>query len=308
MSDDASTPFTAESTNAATSGGSSAAPGSPPGKSSNSQVRLAILLVILVIMIGALAYDRLVARAGYNRAAQVLRQILEGGKDLPAAPESASMSAPKKSSQETTEKKSKEKASEKTSADSGKKATHGEDSAVLTIPFSEEDDDADFEEDVPKANGMRVKARVYNREDIHKALGRQPALEGKAAEAPNKLPSRLLTTNDPKAWANRHGYWELYRWRSGVPFRFYELLVIYSGPNEPLFANFIGGEPMSPDQFSGVAIPTFDPENPSEPHGPVITGFGQEGGSAGKKGGHKHDHGKKKAAAPAGKKKDGGEK
>ena len=319
MTDDASTPFTAESTNAATSGGSSAAPGSPHGESSNSQVRLAILLVILVIMIGALAYDRLVARAGYNRAAEVLRKILEGGKDLPAAPRSAAVSAPEKSSQETTEKKS---------ADSGKKAAHGEGSDTPTAPLPEEDDGTASDEDAPKITGTRVKARVYNRDDIHKALGRQPALEGKAAEAPSKLPSRLLTTNDPKAWANRHGYWELYRWRSGVPFRFYELIVIYSGPNEPLFSNFIGGEPMGPEQFSGVAIPTFDPDNPSEPHAPVMAGVDEGGNATKKKGGrkkgakgHTHDHGKKKKkkvadnadkgkkkAADTADKKDGGKK
>ncbi len=306
MTDDASTPFTAESTNAVTSGGSSTAPGSPQGENSSSQVRLAILLVILVIMIGALAYDRLVARAGYNRAAEVLRKILEGGKDLPAAPESTVASAPKKSSQETAEKKS---------ADSGKKAAASAGSDTPTAPLPEEDDGPAPEEDAPKVTGTRVKARVYNRDDIHKALGRQPALEGKAAEAPSKLPSRLLTTTDPKAWANRHGYWELYRWRSGVPFRFYELLVIYSGPNEPLFANFIGGEPMSPDQFSGVAIPTFDPDNPSEPHAPVMAGVDEGGNATKKKGGrkkgakgHTHDHGKKKKAGDKADNKDGGKK
>ena len=315
MTDDASTPFTAESTNAATGGGSSTAPGSPQGENSSSQVRLAILLVILVIMIGALAYDRLVARAGYNHAAEVLRKILEGGKDLPASPESAIASAPKESSKKAADTKSEKQPSEKKAADSSDKAAHGGGSDTPTAPPPEEDDGTAPEEDAPKVTGTRVKARVYNRDDIRKALGRQPALEGKAAEAPSKLPSRLLTTTDPKAWANRHGYWELYRWRSGVPFRFYELLVIYSGPNEPLFANFIGGEPMSPDQFSGVAIPTFDPNNPSEPHAPVMAGVDEGGNATKKKGGrkkgakgHTHDHGKKKEADKADKKKDGDKK
>ncbi len=315
MTDDASTPFTAESTNAATGGSSSTAPGSPQGESSSSQVRLAILLVILVIMIGALAYDRLVARAGYNRAAQVLRQILEGGKDLPASPKSAIASAPKEFTQKAADKKSEERPSEKKAADSSKKAAHEGGSDTPIAPPLEEDDGTAPEEDAPKVTGTRVKARVYNRDDIRKALGRQPAVEGKAAEAPSKLPSRLLTTTDPKAWANRHGYWELYRWRSGVPFRFYELLVIYSGPNEPLFSNFIGGEPMGPDQFSGVAIPTFDPNTPSEPHAPVMADVGKGENATKKKGGrkkgakgHTHGHGKKKAAGQADKKKDGDKK
>ncbi len=250
-----------------------------PGGSSASRVRLMIWLVILVILAGALAYDRFVALRGFKRATRILDTIIAGGEDPQPTPAAA---------------KTDELATDK--ADKG--ASAGSDTAMAP-PAEEESLEPSPEKPASEkqAKNRRKKREsiVFGRADIRKALGIQPALEGKAAEAPSKLPSRLLGDSDPKAWAHKHGYWELYRWRRGLPFQYYELIVIYTGPNEPLFSNYVGGVPLQPSEFSGVALPTFDPDNVHEPHGPVMAGMGDEpgkkkGGKKGAKKGHAHAH------------------
>ncbi len=272
------------------------------GGSSASRVRLMIWLVILVVMAGALAYDRFVALRGFKRATRILDTIIAGGEDPQPTPAAT-------------------KTDEVATDDAEKGESAGSDTAMAP-PAEEESLEASPEKpDSEKQAKKRRKKResiVFGRADIRKALGIQPALEGKAAEAPSKLPSRLLGDSDPKAWANKHGYWELYRWRRGLPFQYYELIVIYTGPNEPLFSNYVGGVPLAPSEFSGVALPTFDPDNVHEPHGPVMAGMGdapgkKKGGKKGAKKGHAHSHGpaganKKAPAKTGGDKKAGGKK
>lgn len=263
------------------------------GGSSASRVRLMIWLVILVVMAGALAYDRFVALRGFKRATRILDTIIAGGEDPQPTPTAT-------------------KTDEVATDDTKKGESAGSDTAMAPLveeePLEASPEKPDSEKQAEQPRKKR-ESIVYGRADIRKALGIRPALEGKAAEAPSKLPSRLLGDSDPKAWAHKHGYWELYRWRRGLPFQYYELIVIYTGPNEPLFSNYVGGVPLDPSEFSGVALPTFDPDNVHEPHGPVMAGMGDEPGKKkgrkkGAKKGHAHSHGPAGAGKKAGGKKD----
>ncbi len=278
--------------------------GGQRGTGSFAQIRLAVLLVILVVVASALGYDRLVARAGYVRATKVLDRIIQGGEDPAASAESMVMATDGKA-----EKGGKGLTEDPSKADgkSKQESSNNENTASIELPeesIDGEDDGKEVEESKPESKTKKGPI-VYGRADIQKALGVRPVDDGKASEAPKKLPSRLVSQTDPKMWANKHGHWELYRWRRGLPFKYYELIVIYSGPNEPLFANYVGDKPLEPSMFSGVAIPIFDEDAPPEGHAPVAAGMDASGGKKGgkKRGGkkghdHSHSHGGDKKAAP----------